>query len=231
MFTPLPLSLGHLVQNRSFGYSTDDNASYTPVTAWAVTGSARVADDSGRLNDRNRDNTGIAVRDGATYDFSVWARAGTGTALTVRLQDAGGPLATARRVRVQHGRPLPRRLSGRHRLHAGLQRGLRVPARARLPAEGHRRPGRAARHQRRLPGLQADRFAEGIGAMPLPVAPALVTGCGQNDDHYDSYDRSGPKVFMGGYASQGNAFENGWSPAPSACRLKATKLLDDKPAR
>ncbi|WP_030106663.1 hypothetical protein, partial [Actinoalloteichus caeruleus] len=37
-------------------------------------------------------NTGIAVREGAGYDFSVWARtdAPGGTPLTVRLTDAGG---------------------------------------------------------------------------------------------------------------------------------------------
>ncbi|MFJ7076556.1 alpha-L-arabinofuranosidase C-terminal domain-containing protein [Streptomyces sp. NPDC098781] len=35
----------------------------------------------------------------------------------------------------------------------------------------------------------------------------------QNNDRYDSYDRSGPKVFLGEYASQGNAWKNGLSEA------------------
>lgn len=99
-----------LVQNRSFEYTTDDNKSYTPLTAWTVTGAAQVVDDDGRLNARNRDylslsagssvtnsgcNTGIRVEDGKRYDFSVWARAAGGTTLTVGLADSGGTLATA----------------------------------------------------------------------------------------------------------------------------------------
>jgi alpha-L-arabinofuranosidase len=35
----------------------------------------------------------------------------------------------------------------------------------------------------------------------------------QNNDRYDSYDRKGPKVFLGEYASQGNAWKNGLSEA------------------
>ncbi|PSM39929.1 alpha-N-arabinofuranosidase [Streptomyces dioscori] len=35
----------------------------------------------------------------------------------------------------------------------------------------------------------------------------------QNNDRYDSYDRSGPKVFLGEYASQGNTFRNALSEA------------------
>ncbi|MFF9774619.1 alpha-L-arabinofuranosidase C-terminal domain-containing protein [Streptomyces sp. NPDC013978] len=35
----------------------------------------------------------------------------------------------------------------------------------------------------------------------------------QNNDRYDSYDRNGPKVFLGEYASQGNAFKNALSEA------------------
>ncbi|WP_200302844.1 alpha-L-arabinofuranosidase C-terminal domain-containing protein [Streptomyces adelaidensis] len=35
----------------------------------------------------------------------------------------------------------------------------------------------------------------------------------QNNDRYDSYDRSGPKVFLGEYASLGNAFKNALSEA------------------
>ncbi|MDQ0912049.1 alpha-L-arabinofuranosidase [Streptomyces canus] len=35
----------------------------------------------------------------------------------------------------------------------------------------------------------------------------------QNNDRYDSYDRSGPKVFLGEYASQGNTFMNALTEA------------------
>ncbi|MFE9441613.1 alpha-L-arabinofuranosidase C-terminal domain-containing protein [Streptomyces sp. NPDC006602] len=35
----------------------------------------------------------------------------------------------------------------------------------------------------------------------------------QNNDRYDSYDRNGPKVFLGEYASWGNAFKNGLAEA------------------
>ncbi|QNP73735.1 carbohydrate binding domain-containing protein [Streptomyces roseirectus] len=35
----------------------------------------------------------------------------------------------------------------------------------------------------------------------------------QNNDRYDTYDRTGPKVFLGEYASQGNAFKNGLAEA------------------
>lgn len=35
----------------------------------------------------------------------------------------------------------------------------------------------------------------------------------QNNDRYDTYDRSGPKVFLGEYASWGNAFKNGLAEA------------------
>ncbi|MDR6977249.1 alpha-L-arabinofuranosidase [Streptomyces sp. 3330] len=35
----------------------------------------------------------------------------------------------------------------------------------------------------------------------------------QNNDRYDAYDRGGPKVFLGEYASWGNAFKNGLAEA------------------
>ncbi|WP_156004631.1 alpha-L-arabinofuranosidase C-terminal domain-containing protein [Streptomonospora sp. PA3] len=107
-----------LVQNRSFEYSTADNENYTPMTAWEevvdgrAAGQAKVVNDAGRLNERNRNylrltlpadggeygvvntgySTGITVEEGQKYDFSVWAKSpGSGTApLTVRLRDAEG---------------------------------------------------------------------------------------------------------------------------------------------
>ncbi|MFH9661393.1 alpha-L-arabinofuranosidase C-terminal domain-containing protein [Streptomyces sp. NPDC017248] len=256
-----------LVQNRSFEYSADDNASYTPLTAWTVSGTARVRNDSGRLNDRNRAylsldagssvansgyNTGIAVRDGEKYDFSVWARAEAGGALTVALQDADGPLATARRIAVGRGGWARYRATftatrtsttGRLAVAAGTATALDMVSL--FPRDTYRHEPNGLRKDLaekvaalhpgfvRFPGgclvntgsmqdysassgwqrkrayqwkdtigpveqraTNADfwgynqsyglgyyeyfRFAEDIGAMPLPVVPALVTGCGQN---------------------------------------------------
>ncbi|MFG2355355.1 alpha-L-arabinofuranosidase C-terminal domain-containing protein [Streptomyces sp. NPDC048521] len=256
-----------LLQNRSFEYSTDDNTSYTPLTAWAVSGTAQVRNDSGRLNDRNRTylslgagsavtnsgyNTGVAVRDGARYDFSVWARAEAGTTLTVTLQDAGGTLATARRItvkksgwaRYQAGFTATRTsTTGRLTLASsaaaaldmvslfprdtykhepnGLRKDLaekvaalhpgfvRFPGGCLVNTGSMQDYSEASGWQRKRSYQWKDtigpveqraananfwgynqsyglgyyeyfRFAEDIGAMPLPVVPALVTGCGQN---------------------------------------------------
>ncbi|MEV7090757.1 alpha-L-arabinofuranosidase C-terminal domain-containing protein [Streptomyces sp. NPDC093085] len=112
-----------LVQNRSFEYSTADNASYSPLTAWTPTGTGTVAtaDDGARLNERNRTylrldpdgsaagtgvvnsgyGGGIPVTAGARYDVSVWARTDRpqGTPLTLALRTADGTaLAPALRV-------------------------------------------------------------------------------------------------------------------------------------
>ncbi|WP_145926693.1 alpha-L-arabinofuranosidase C-terminal domain-containing protein [Amycolatopsis orientalis] len=117
-----------LVQNRSFEYDKADNASYTPLTSWAPTslgggtGTAQVADDDQRLNERNRRylrldlasgeygvansgyNSGIRVEKGKQYDFSVFARTdrAAGTPLTVAVTDpAGKALADPLRVQVR----------------------------------------------------------------------------------------------------------------------------------
>ncbi|MFF9088796.1 alpha-L-arabinofuranosidase C-terminal domain-containing protein [Streptomyces sp. NPDC014991] len=256
-----------LVQNRSFEYSADDNPAYTPLTAWTVSGAARIVDDSGRLDDRNRDylslgagssvtntgyNTGIAVRDGEKYDFSVWARADTGTTLTVSLQDAGGTLATARRITVgKHGWARYRaaftatRTSTTGRLTVASPTAAALDMVSLFPRDTYRHEPNGLRKDLaekvaalhpgfvRFPGgclvntgsmqdyseasgwqrkrayqwkdtvgpvekratnanfwgynqsyglgyYEYFRFAEDIGAMPLPVVPALVTGCGQN---------------------------------------------------
>ncbi|WP_236808891.1 carbohydrate binding domain-containing protein [Amycolatopsis albispora] len=107
-----------LVRNRSFEFDRADHASFTGLTAWtpATTGgTATVADDEGRLNERNRRylrlevtgdsfavtntgyNAGIAVERGKRYDFSVWARGDA--PLTASLTDADGT-ALARPVLV-----------------------------------------------------------------------------------------------------------------------------------
>ncbi|MEU0413091.1 alpha-L-arabinofuranosidase C-terminal domain-containing protein [Streptomyces griseorubiginosus] len=256
-----------LVQNRSFEYSTADNTSYTPLTSWTVDGTAQVVNDSGRLNERNRSylslgagssvtnagyNTGIHVEAGKKYDFSVWARADSRTALTVSLQDADGSLATARTVAVtrsgwaQYKVTLTAtRTSSDGRLtvassaaaaldmvslfprdtYRGEPNGLRKDLAEKIAAlhPGFVRfPGgclvntgsmddysEASGWQRKRSYQWKDtigpveqratnsnfwgynqsyglgyyeyfRLSEDIGAMPLPVVPALVTGCGQN---------------------------------------------------
>ncbi|MCG0064626.1 alpha-L-arabinofuranosidase C-terminal domain-containing protein [Streptomyces tricolor] len=256
-----------LVQNRSFEYSTADNASYTPLTAWTVSGTARVVDDSGRLNDRNRAylslaagssvtnagyNTGVAVRDGEKYDFSVWARAEAGSTLTVTLQDAGGPLADARRIVVKKSgwtrykaTFTATRTSTAGRLTVAADAATALDMVSLFPRDTYKHEPNGLRKDLaekiaalrpgfvRFPGgclvntgsmqdysegsgwqrkrsyqwkdtigpvetratnanfwgynqsyglgyYEYFRFAEDIGAMPLPVVPALVTGCGQN---------------------------------------------------
>lgn len=255
-----------LVQNRSFEYSTDDNRSYTPLTSWTVDGTGEVVNDAGRLNERNRNylslgagssvtnagyNTGIRVEQGKRYDFSVWARAGSASTLTVALKDAAGALATARQVAVEGGWAKYRatftatRTSNRGRLavaandaaaldmvslfprdtYRNQQNGLRKdlaekiaalhPGFVRFPGgclvnTGSMEDYSAASGWQRKRSYQWKdtvgpveeratnanfwgynqsyglgyyeyfRFSEDIGAMPLPVVPALVTGCGQN---------------------------------------------------
>ncbi|MFE7167752.1 alpha-L-arabinofuranosidase C-terminal domain-containing protein [Streptomyces sp. NPDC057616] len=256
-----------LVQNRSFEYSTDDNASYTPLTAWTVDGTAQVLDDDGRLNTRNRNylslgagsavtnagyNTGVRVERGRTYDFSVWARAASGTTLAVSLQDADGSLAGVRKVAVRKGgwaryraTFTAARTSSGGRLTVGTSAAAALDMVSLFPRDTYRNepnglrkdlaekiaalhpgfvrfPGgclvntgsmqdysEASGYQRKRSYQWKDtvgpvetratnsnfwgynqsyglgyyeyfRFAEDIGAMPLPVVPALVTGCGQN---------------------------------------------------
>ncbi|AKN73355.1 alpha-N-arabinofuranosidase [Streptomyces sp. PBH53] len=256
-----------LVQNRSFEYSTADNASYTPLTAWTVSGTARVVDDSGRLNDRNRAylslaagssvtnagyNTGVAVRDGEKYDFSVWARAEAGSTLAVTLQDAGGALADARRIAVKKSgwtrykaTFTATRTSTAGRLTVAADAATALDMVSLFPRDTYKHEPNGLRKDLaekiaalspgfvRFPGgclvntgsmqdysegsgwqrkrsyqwkdtigpvetratnanfwgynqsyglgyYEYFRFAEDIGAMPLPVVPALVTGCGQN---------------------------------------------------
>ncbi|MBG0856646.1 carbohydrate binding domain-containing protein [Streptomyces spinoverrucosus] len=255
-----------LVQNRSFEYSTADNGSYTPLTSWAVDGTGQVVDDDGRLNERNRNylslgaasavtnvgyNTGIRVDKGKKYDFSVWARATSGTTLTVSLKDAAGELASARQVAAKGAWKkytatfTATRTSNRGRLTVaateaaaldmvslfprdtyknqpgGLRKDLAEkiealdPAFVRFPGGCLVNTGsmqdysEASGWQRKRSYQWKDtigpveqratnanfwgynqsyglgyyeyfRFSEDIGAMPLPVVPALVTGCGQN---------------------------------------------------
>jgi alpha-L-arabinofuranosidase len=255
-----------LVQNRSFEYSTADNASYTPLTSWSVAGAAEAVNDSGRLNERNRTylslgagssvtnagyNTGIRLEQGKKYDFSVWARAEGGTTLTVTLKDAAGTLATARQVAVKGGWAryqatfTATRTSNRGRLAVAATNAAALDMVSLFPRDTYKnqpnglrkdlaekiealRPGflrfpggclvntgsmedysEASGWQRERSYQWKDtigpveqratnanfwgynqsyglgyyeyfRFAEDIGAMPLPVVPALVTGCGQN---------------------------------------------------
>ncbi|MFJ8718913.1 alpha-L-arabinofuranosidase C-terminal domain-containing protein [Streptomyces violaceus] len=255
-----------LVQNRSFEYSTADNGSYTPLTSWAVGGTAEVVNDSGRLNARNRNylslgagssvtnagyNTGIRVDKGKRYDFSVWARAESGSTLTVSLKDTAGTLGTARQVAVKGGWAKYKagftatRTSNRGRLAVAATNAAALDEVSLFPRDTYKnqpnglrkdlaekiaalKPGfvrfpggclvntgsmedysEASNWQRKRSYQWKDtigpveeratnanfwgynqsyglgyyeyfRLSEDIGAMPLPVVPALVTGCGQN---------------------------------------------------
>lgn len=257
-----------LVQNRSFEYSTADNASYKPLTSWDTSGTAEVLNDDGRLNARNRNylslgggssvtnsgyNTGLAVAKGKRYDFSVWARnSGAERApLTLALRDASGDLAAARRVTARGGWAKYKasftaaRTSATGRLtvasgapvaldeislfprdtYKGRANGLRKdlaqkvadlkPGFLRFPGGclvntgSHEAYDEQSGWQRKRSYQWKDtigpveqratnanfwgynqsyglgyyeyfQFAEDTGAMPLPVVPALVTGCGQN---------------------------------------------------
>lgn len=255
-----------LVQNRSFEYSTADNGSYTPLTSWSVSGTAEVVNDSGRLNERNRNylslaagssvtnsgyNTGVRVEKGERYDFSVWARAESGATLTVTLKDAAGTLADTRKVAVRGGWTqyeatfTASRTSNRGRLTVATAADAALDMVSLFPRETYRNQPNGLREDLaekiaalkpgflRFPGgclvntgsmedysaasgwerrrayqwkdtvgpveeratnanfwgynqsyglgyYEYFRFAEDVGAMPLPVVPALVTGCGQN---------------------------------------------------
>ncbi|GAA4889688.1 alpha-L-arabinofuranosidase C-terminal domain-containing protein [Streptomyces coeruleoprunus] len=123
-----------LVRNRSFEFGPADNRAYTPLTAWqetaqgGATGTVRVVNDADRLHERNRNylrldlaghggngarygvvnagyGTGIPLRAGARYDFSVRARTDqrTGTRLTVQLQAADGTALSAPLALTAHG--------------------------------------------------------------------------------------------------------------------------------
>lgn len=255
-----------LVRNRSFEFDKADNASYTPLTAWQTSGTAKVTADDGRLNARNRTyltlsggasvtntgySTGIAVEKGKTYDFSVWARADRAAPLAVRLDDTAGALAPDRRVTARGGwtkytatftatrtsatgrltvtadRPaaldmvslFPRdtykgRANGLRKDLAekveALKPGfLRFPGGCLVNTGSHEAYDERSGWQRKRSYQWKDtvgpveqratnakfwgynqtyglgyyeyfQFAEDLGAMPLPVVPALVTGCGQN---------------------------------------------------
>ncbi len=108
-----------LVRNRSFEFSTADNASFTGLTAWQLvergsSGSIAVdRDDAVWLNPSNRSsltvqsdgpgigvrntsyNEGVALEEDATYDFSVWARSATAQTLDVTLENAAGDVVHA----------------------------------------------------------------------------------------------------------------------------------------
>ncbi|MCO1338832.1 hypothetical protein BJH93_08005 [Kocuria polaris] len=100
-----------LVRNRSFEFAPSDNASFHGMTAWESVGGGFAEVKSERaewLNDANRAyleieadgagdgvrntsfNRGVALEEGATYDFSLWARSAAAQEITVALEDASG---------------------------------------------------------------------------------------------------------------------------------------------
>ncbi|MCY1142606.1 carbohydrate binding domain-containing protein [Actinoplanes sp. Pm04-4] len=257
-----------LVRNRSFEFNATDNRSYTGLTGWTATGAAATVDDDARLNERNRTylrltgpggvtnagyNSGIAVSRGAAYDFSVWARSDSASALTISLATADGTaLATPLKINVKSntwsryagtlratstsdtGRlSVSVTGSGTHRLDMvsliprdtykghGLRKDLaekvaalrpgfvRFPGGCLVNTGSHYAYDQASNFPRARSYQWKDtvgpvetratnanfwgynqsyglgyyeyfQFSEDIGAAPLPVVPALVTGCGQN---------------------------------------------------
>ena len=99
-----------LVRNRSFEFAPADNASFTGLTGWEQTGGGEIAVESERdewLNDSNRNyltvrsdgttgvsnasyNEGVALQEGASYDFSVWARSDVAQEVAATLVSADG---------------------------------------------------------------------------------------------------------------------------------------------
>jgi len=104
-----------LVRNRSFEFNASDNSSFTGLTAWDVLkrgdgagSTGTVVNDDDRLNATNRNylkldatgagagirnagyNTGLALKAGQTYDFSVWARSSVAQDLAVQVENAAG---------------------------------------------------------------------------------------------------------------------------------------------
>jgi len=103
-----------LVRNRSFEFNGSDRSGFTGLTAWDPVSSdgtaptALVVNDETRLNDLNRNalrliasgsgdglrnagfNNGFALKAGASYDASVWARSATAQPLTFQLQNTAG---------------------------------------------------------------------------------------------------------------------------------------------
>ncbi|WP_165986067.1 alpha-L-arabinofuranosidase C-terminal domain-containing protein [Streptomyces sp. YIM 98790] len=108
-----------LVRNRSFEFNSSDNGSFTGMTGWQVVNGggeapeALVVDDDTRLNERNRNhfrlvadgpgdglrnlgyNNGFALKAGAGYEASLWARTSTAQELAVRLENADGTVTYA----------------------------------------------------------------------------------------------------------------------------------------
>jgi alpha-L-arabinofuranosidase len=114
-----------LVRNRSFEFDPVDNSAYTALTGWSPVlpggGTATVLD-TDPLNATNLHylrlradaagagvsnagyNAGIALRRGAGYRFSVWARSATAVPLTVAVRSADGATSFASgRITVRAG--------------------------------------------------------------------------------------------------------------------------------
>ncbi len=100
-----------MVRNRSFEFNSSDNKDFTALTGWKAVGTAGNQVSSERdqwLNDSNRAylqlnakakgdgvqnlsfNKGMALKKGAKYDFSVFARAQKDQKLEIKLTDADG---------------------------------------------------------------------------------------------------------------------------------------------
>ncbi|WP_162255506.1 alpha-L-arabinofuranosidase C-terminal domain-containing protein [Aeromicrobium sp. Root236] len=108
-----------LVRNRSFEFNSSDNGSFTGLTGWQTLDrsgngtTASVVNDGERLNAMNRNylkldaaaagdgvrntsfNNGVAVKAGATYTASIWARSTTAQDLTLRVENNANTVVAA----------------------------------------------------------------------------------------------------------------------------------------
>ncbi|GIE87536.1 alpha-L-arabinofuranosidase C-terminal domain-containing protein [Actinoplanes regularis] len=253
-----------LIRNRSFEFNATDASGFTGLTAWTTAGTATVVNDDQRLNDRNRNylkltggvtnagyNSGIALKKGDKYDFSVWARGDAALRVSVNLAD-GTALAAPITIAVAGdtwtkytGTLRATATTDRGRLTVSTPGALRLDEISLFPRDTYKgrsnglrrdlaekvaalRPGfvrfpggclvntgsmysydgafnypRARSYQWKdtvgpvetratnknfwgynqsygLGYYEYFQFSEDLGAMPLPVLPALVTGCGQN---------------------------------------------------
>ena len=189
-----------LVRNRSFEFNTADNGGFTASprgrrSSAAPPGRSASATDRARwLNDRNRYsltvqssgagvgvrnagyNRGVAVEEGASYDFSVWARRRRRSSSPSRSRTPPAPSSSRSARSTSTGDDTGRKYEVR--AHRERDDGRRPARRAR-----RRRGFAAARHgvavpRRHLgrPGQRDERAAQGPrreGRGARPVVPAL----------------------------------------------------------
>ncbi|MDI5939394.1 alpha-N-arabinofuranosidase, partial [Micromonospora sp. DH15] len=176
-----------LVHNRSFEFGPADNRSYTPLTGWTPTadaggaGTASTADDAARLHERNRTYLRLDLANPRD---------------TFRQRPNGLRRDLAEKIAAL--KPGFVRFPGGCLVNTGSMSGYDAASnwpRARSyqwkdtvgPVETRATNANFWGYNQSygLGYYEYFQFAEDIGAMPLPVVPALVTGCGQNQATVD----------------------------------------------